>query len=302
MARDGRLDGYDLFIASEANVSPEPDFISVTRPPVVEVALAVQFEPNTVNALQAAQLRSKITDKFPEYEQQVARPPLMEDFSPAASRPPVSFEFITTQPMQRFWFLSRDGSQLVQLQHDLLAANWRRLPGGTDYPKYRGLRAILSETLELLDGILAGEGEQPIKPNWCEVTYINHIEPLTTEGPRPPLHQVLRWFASPDEGGFLPPPEDAQLAERFIIGEDSDPPRGRFNVSLASAFRAEDRVPIWVLTLTARIRSNEKTLSGALASLDEGRDWADRAFEQMTTSDMHNAWGLRRMEQNEFTR
>jgi uncharacterized protein (TIGR04255 family) len=277
------------------------DLISFDRPPVVEVALAVQFEPNTVSALQAALFRKRVLADLPEYQEQIARPPIEEDFSPPGLRPPISFELLTAPPSPRYWLLSRDGARLVQLQHDLMAANWRRLPSGESYPKYPALRSVLRDRLGDLNAILVEEGQTPIKPDWCEVTYVNHVAPLGSEVDPPSPQRVLKWFTVVGEG-FLPHPEDAQLNMRFLMTDDAEKPRGRLHVSLASAFRAEDRVPIWTLTLTARVRSDEPSIDGALSALDDGRAWADRAFEEITTAEMHDVWGLERKERNELSR
>lgn len=260
----------------------------------------MQFEPNTVSALHAALLRERVKDAFPAYEEQVARPPMAEEFRPPSSRPPISFELMTGMPGQRHWFISKDGSRLVQVQHDLLAVNWRRLPGATDeYPTYSALRELLMERLGDLEEILRQEEQPPLKPNWCEVTYINHIAPIGEESVRPPLDRVLRWFSS-DRGGDLPQPEDVQLSARFPV--DADQQRGRFHVTVGSAFRAEDGVPLWIMTLTGRLRSMEPTTDAAMAALDEARERADRAFVEITTEEMHEAWGLKERGQNEFTR
>jgi uncharacterized protein (TIGR04255 family) len=274
------------------------ELITFERAPVAEVALAVQFEPNTISALQAALFRERIQAVFPEYQDQIARPPASEDFSIGEAKPPFSIELMAGSPGQRYWFLTQDGSQLVQLQHDLLAVNWRRLPSGADYPRYGTLRASLLAHLGEMNEILGSQEEAPIKPNWCEVTYINHITPLEGETDRPSPDRLLRWFA-PQTAGSLPNAEDVQLNARFLMNPES--PRGRLHVALGSAFRAEDRLPIWVLTLTVRARSSEPTIEGAVATLDESHEWADRSFEEMTTDEMHAAWGLRHQE-NEVAR
>jgi uncharacterized protein (TIGR04255 family) len=278
------------------------EIITAERPPVAEVALAVQFEPNTVRALEAALLWLRLREEFPQYQEQAARPPIEEEFGAPEARPPISFEFMPTPPLPRFWFLSADGSRLVQVQHDLMAANWRRFVGGGDYPRYAALRRLLGDRLRELDEILGEQGEKPVKPNWCEVTYVNHVLPLPGEEDRPEPHRLLRWFA-PHAAASLPPLEDVQLNARVVIPDDrSDTPRGRLNASLVSAIRTEDRLPIWVLTLAVRLRSRDETLDGAMAALDEGREWADRAFEQITTEEMHVAWDLRHEASNELIR
>ena len=129
----------------------------------------------------------------------------------------------------RLWLLSEDGSRLIQLQSDLIAYNWRRSPEGVpleeSYPRYTHLRGEFAQHIGRLAELAAEEDEHALLPNWCEVTYINHIGGKESGAERPPLRDLLRGVDLPARGGFLPESEeDAQVALRFIIPSDSGPP------------------------------------------------------------------------------
>lgn len=269
-----------------------PDF---SEPPVIEVALAVQFEPSTVSSFDAALVYERMREEFPRREEQMARPAMAEDFTPPSAELGFRLELLPVPPRPRFWFLSDDESRLIQLQHDLLAVNWRRLTSGAEYPRYPALRQSLQSQLKRLDETLAPD--RAITPNWCEVTYINHVLPTPGEERRPPLDRVFT-ITQPLETQFLPEPEDAQISQRFVI-PGTGGPRGRLNVSIVSAQRTEDTTPIWVMTLTVRLRAINDGFNGALEALDKGREWAIHAFLDMTTPEMHRQWGLEKGEQGE---
>ena len=277
-------------IAGRPGTTGVSDIVHYSRPPVIEVALAVQFKPGTLTALDAATFRGSIRDTYPTYEEQPPRPPVEEVFDPVIGGIPFRFEVVDAPQMNRVWFLTEDGSRLVQLQSDLLAVNWRRLNEGDEYPHYGVLRADLEQYLKALNGILEEEGRESIRPNWCEVTYIDHIAPEEPEGPRPPLEQVLTAFSRP-EGDFLPEPEDAFVRERFVISA-GDQPRGRLIVEAAPGYRNVDRVPIWSLTFTSRLMAVAEGGAGALDALDLGREWAVNAFMELTSAEMQSKWGL----------
>ena len=267
------------------------------KPPVVEVALAVQWDAPRFDALQIAEFGRRLHDRYPTREEQVARPPMQEEFGLPERPLQFQLEILDRPPSQRFWFLTTDGSHLIQVQADLVAVNWRRTLDGSDYPRYPALREQARESLDVIEAILKDEGSTPLKPSWCEVTYINHIAPSGgDETERPPLHRVLVGIASP-QSSVLPPPEDRQLIDRFVI-RDNDHPAGRVHVSAVPAFRTEDRTPIYVLTLTARLRAKSPDVEGAWGALDRGRELLDRAFMEMTTPEMHQRWELQEADEH----
>lgn len=253
--------------------------------------MAVQWEGSGLDALQIARFGERVRERYPVREQQIARPPMQEEFGVPERPLPFQLEILDRPPAQRFWFLTSDGSHLIQLQSDLVAVNWRRTAKGGDYPRYPALREEAAGALEHIEAILSEEGAEAPRPNWCEVTYINHIGPLPNEAERPALDRVLARIASPPKSEVLPSPEDSQLIERFVVRE-ADQPAGRVHISAVPAFRAEDRMPIYALTLTARLRPRTRDSEGALLALDRGRELLDHAFLEMTRPDMHTLWGL----------
>jgi uncharacterized protein (TIGR04255 family) len=270
--------------------SAAPSSPSFAKPPLEEVALAIQFQPSALDLLGAADFRRQVESKFPRLEERPATPPMSEEFT-VGPQPRIQFEVLASPPMSRLWFLSESGTRLLQLQADLIAYNWRKSPDGVvagePYPRYSKLRKELKQHLTTLDAVKTRDGE-PLRPNWCEVTYINHIPPLKG-GQRPPLNEMLRGVKTPS-GGFLPKPEDANWALRFLI-PGKDGPRGRLNAVLMAAVRAADEVPIWVLTLTARLRTEKETMAEALRALDTGHDWVVNGFTELTSDRMHRFWG-----------
>ncbi len=261
---------------------------SFSQPPVEEVALAVQFDEGAVDTLSAAAFRNTLLSTFPKHQEQPPRPPMDEPFDAVVEALPFRFEVFGAPPMPRFWFLNEDGSRLVQLQHDLLAVNWRHLPEGPDYPRFLALRDELGKLLASLDATVKEAGKRGLRPNWCEVSYINHV---TANGDRPALHELLTVVAPPKPERFLPAMEDGQLVARYGIEEEGTPV-GRLTVNVSSAIRNVDRVPIWVLTLAARVRAAGEELKDAMAALDKGHAWALQGFLDLTTTEMQSKWGL----------
>jgi uncharacterized protein (TIGR04255 family) len=242
--------------------------------------------------MDALTLRSRVQEAFPRYEEQPSRPPMGEVFLPLGEAPQFRVELLPAPSTPRYWFLSADGTRLIQLQHDLIAFNWRRTPeGGGEYPRYPTLRESLVQVLDELVAVLEQGGGRGIAVNWCEVTYINHIRPGPGEGERLRVERVLSWVQGRPSGGtgFLPSLEDAQLRWRYQI-PNGEVPRGRLAVFFDSAVSRPDGVPMWAMTLTSRLRASGRGASDALEALDLGREWVVRAFAELTSEEMHERW------------
>jgi uncharacterized protein (TIGR04255 family) len=266
--------------------------VTFDAPPVTEVALAIQFDEPTVETLEVAAFFTRIRKDLPRQIEQPARPPIEERFDELSPAEPFQFQLLDRPPMPRFWFLSEDESRLVQVQHDFLAVNWRKMQESNAYPRYRVLRRDLARYAGLLEDGLTQEGKERLQPAWCEITYINHIDAATKRG-SVPLDAILTVVRSAPEKSFLPMAEDSQVAQRFVIKE-GDEPIGRLHMSAAPAYRTVDGAPIWVLTLTARLRTKQPTIRGALSRLDLGHRWTLGAFTDLTTKPMQRKWKVRK--------
>jgi uncharacterized protein (TIGR04255 family) len=264
--------------------------VTFRSPPVIEVALAVQFQPGVLDTTRIlGQFWPLISGEYPRLEPQPAFPPQTEEFG----RPsPVQIEMLAGPPAPRFWFLSEAGERLVQVQSDRVIFNWRKTDDADQYPRYRELRPEFERHFTELLGLLTADEQAEVRPTWCEVTYVNHILGETDTQP-PSLGEVLTVVEDPAASASLPELEDAQLLQRFrLTDEAGTEPVGRLHVTAAPAVRNIDQRPLLSLSLVARLRAIEATPEGALASLDRGRDVIVRGFRDLTMPSMHERWGI----------
>ena len=83
-----------------------------------------------------------------------------------------------------------------------------------------------------------------------------------------------------------------QLGMTFAIKDERQAPVGRLHVTAQPAIRKEDRKPMVILNLTARGKPEGEGTDGVLRFLDRGREWIVKTFKEITTSEMHQIWGL----------
>jgi uncharacterized protein (TIGR04255 family) len=270
--------------------SAEPaDPVSFTAPPINEVAMSVQFSVPVVDEFDIlARFWPAIESDFPKHAKQAPLLPVQEDFQ----RPPtgsVQVELFMP-PAPRYWFLSSDETFLIQAQADRFIFNWRQIGGGQQYPRYRTLRPQFEERYSTF--LSTAAAKKDLAPAWCEITYINHVEaPGSSEGAHGPLSRVLRALNPQPTAASLPPVEDTQIQQRFLIADD-DRPIGRLYLTATPAFRNDNGAPIYVVTLIARGQPREPSVASVLEFFDRGRELIVRGFKQSTTDEMHKKWGL----------
>ena len=263
---------------------------SFKRPPVKEVALALQFEPLAgLSGPVIGVLGGLFRDRFPSLQVHPPRGSTFETFDlPDAPQPRIVQLDLGTPPAPRVWFVGSDESELIQVQQDRFVFNWRHR--GNEYPRYEQVKKSFAEHLETFRGFLSAEALGDLKPNQWEVSYVNHIVAGDVWQSHSELGKVLPSWSHSTSDGFLATPEDINLKLRYPI-EDGDRPVGRLHIVLESAFTLPEKKPMFVLRLTARggLVDTEE-LTDVFRYLDLGHEWIVRGFASITSPDMHERW------------
>ncbi|MEX2151715.1 MAG: TIGR04255 family protein [Gemmatimonadaceae bacterium] len=261
------------------------------KPPVVEVACSIQFEPiNELHAGRLGLLWGEYEDRYPRVEQQPPLSPIREKFE---SKTRIGFSFegaFPMFPMPRLWFLNTDGTRLIQVQRDHFIVNWRKLDTQAEYPRYQSIRDTLVEEFGRFRDFLKDE-ELALTPIvQTELTYVNHIDARQTDASRKPLSQIVRIWTGETPDGKLPQFEEASFNARYLM-RDGDQPTGRLHINLEPQLYVRDNAPVYALTLIARGAPASSELEGALAFLDKGHEAIVEGFTAITTDEMHAVWG-----------
>ena len=269
-----------------------PDFAD---PPIVEVALSVQYEPLTALHIPAMGLLwSEFRDGFPNVEEHAPLEPVIERFGvKGPKRVGVRVEMMAKPPVPRCWFLNEAGTELIQVQRDRFVHNWRKVGEGEDYPRFEHVQHRFKDELAIFESFVRREKLGKLVPTQCEVTYVNHIVAGRGWERHGQLDEVLALFVPKNDGAFLPEPEDARMGVRYVIPGADDQPLGRLHVTMDPVYRREDDQPMLLMNLTARGRPDGEGLDGVLRFLNVGREWVVRAFAAVTTPQMHKIWGRR---------
>ena len=264
------------------------DLPKFERPPVIEVAISVQFdELAAFSPVHFGMFWERIRDRYPETEHHPPLGSVIEVFgSQGVQRATLTME--GAFPIGRCWYLGDDGHRLLQLQPNRFALNWRKLDADSTYPSYDTLRNRFATELEEFLQFAADHELGTFEPTQCELTYVNHLEAGREWQHRSDVSEFLRHL-NDIQSEYLPPIEDIRLAWQYLM-EEEGVPRGRLHVQLQPAYRASDRHPLFVLQLVGRGAPVGQGLDGVLAFSDEAHAWIVRGFTEITTEKMHALW------------
>ena len=247
-----------------------PDF---DNPPVIEVAMGVQFE--TIPSLRTAQLGmlwTEFRDEFPKCEDHPPRKPSFEHFG---VREPTKIEIQVERGISvpKLWFINEAGTRLIQVQQDRFVHNWRKIGDEDEYPRYESVKEKFLETLNIFIQFLDREKLGKLVPNQCELTYVNHILQDDVWERYGQIDKLFTVWRSQYSDMFLQEPEEASFIVRYIISGDDNKPIGRLYVNVQPDIRRKDGIPIIIMNLTARGRLAGVSVKDVSAFLDIGRKW-----------------------------
>lgn len=262
--------------------------IEFEKPPVVEVAIGVQFAPLTsVKSAHMGLLWSRFRNEFPKTEDQMTLSRAFEKFD-KPEPPEILFEPATVTP--RCWMLTEDGSSLLQVQQDRLVRNWRKVGPNTGYPRYAALRESFRVSVEEFQKFLAEEKLGTLKPDLCELTYIDNIEKGGIWEQFGQIDRVVTAWKNPTSEEFVLFPEAVDLKVRYILPDVDGKPVGRLHLNLDPVYRSSDRMAMLRLQTIARGTPMGEGLEGVLNFLDIAHEATGAAFLALTSKEIQRSW------------
>jgi uncharacterized protein (TIGR04255 family) len=261
------------------------------NPPLIEVALSVQFE--RLESLRSPQLGlvwQQFRDRFPKTEEHAPLDPVFEQFGSRPGRPGVRLELVSAPPSPRLWFLNEAGTELVQVQKDRFVRNWRKQADADEYPRYRRLSRLFRDDFERFCRLIEEQQWGQVVPSQCEVTYVNLIAIGEGWKHHGELANVVTLFEHRYSDTDLGVPEEAALSVKYVLNDDDGNPIGRLHIAAAPVFRAQDNLAAVRLALTARGKPEDGGIEEVMRFFDRARENIVRGFTSITTPRMHLVW------------
>jgi uncharacterized protein (TIGR04255 family) len=265
-----------------------PDF---SAPPLTEVILGVQFDSlERFLSPHLGLVWERFKSKFPHVEEHPPLVPVFETFgAPPQFVPSFAFQVMSGAEMSRVFFINDDRTQLLQVQRDRFLHNWRKVDGGDGYPRFERMLETFEHGLRTFSDVIEGEKLGVVRPNQCEVSYINQIAAVPGEGLFSLIKKVFPGFAAETQLDELGNPEDARTLLRYVLRDNTGNPVGRLLVATEPG-RRQDGTTILQVTLTARGQPAGPSFADVVSFLEKGRIAVVRGFTQLTSAAMHELW------------
>ncbi|MEO8270153.1 MAG: TIGR04255 family protein [Aureliella sp.] len=261
-------------------MQPQNATIDLSKPPVVETVLGIQFaDLASWTTVHHGLFYSMIRGEFPKFRLLPEQPAIVETFPPS----PRGIRFgLTDQPgPDCASFLNENETQLIRIQRNRFSHHWVGLPDGT-YPHYAANSQVCGDLLQRFERFCHDEKVGTIAPVLCEVIYTNEIHSQANQT----IPELLLEVFGADLGEF----ELATLNRTYVLGKN----QGRLYAEINNANKGEQK--ILQLKLTARVRHERedprRTVHDAMDTLSKGHDWIIEYFLKLTNKRVRvDQWG-----------
>lgn len=252
----------------------ESEQVRFVKPPIVNVALTVYFEP--IASLQVTHLASLRQAWREAYPNAAELPPLraLNRGGDEGDLVPVT----SAWPFPYVMFTSADDGQMIAIQNDRLVRSWTLEENVASYPGFENLLADLTARLDEFRALVQEETGQSLVLAASECSYVNRL-------PDMPAEEFLvgiatRWRGESNASGF-PPSHYAGL--RIHVDDQSTP---GLRADLAADF---DESPTLGLNARYRVQDGEDPAL-EMAGLHLAHDKVIEMFLEFTSRQMQDEW------------
>lgn len=240
-----------------------------TDPPIVELALTLEFRPLMApTVVDLADLHREFAPEYPTIQHAPRLPPT-SSLQPGTTQ----LEMLTGVELPRLWFTSADLRDLVQFQSDRVSQNWRRIGPFSErleYPGYASVRRRFAESVSRVERWSAQKGFGPLAVHLAELSYVNAI-PVGLPGGPQRISDVLRFYK----------PVQSSPLTGFQVTFTEDTPDGVGTVqTFCTAVSTPEGTPALHVQHIGRITMTAGPVRNALAGLDVLHDAIHLVFER----------------------
>ncbi len=259
------------------------------QPPITEVACSVLF-PSLEGLLSAhiGLIWQRFQPEYPACDDVVPIVPKVEIFDDHKFEPQLKLSNIP--PLPRVWFISQDGTKIIQIQRDRFIHNWRKASPESEYPRYDSLIRAFQAYLSNFDDFLTEAELGRVQPLQYELTYVNHIPKgqgwLTFEEIGNVFPDIGWQVGSPR---FLSHPQSLSWATVFELPDEL----GRLYTSVKPAI-LDDGTSTLMFDLTVRGIGSYTSREMLQSWFDIAHEWIVRAFADLTHQEMQTKIWSRR--------
>jgi uncharacterized protein (TIGR04255 family) len=260
-----------MHVSYEERFGPLPHY---RKPPVVETAIAVEFAPLPGwTLLNYGTMWEEFRADYPTYE--------IQPYFPASAINAKPFDLSLASPPIRCFFLTSDGSQLVQSRSGAFVKNWRARPGNEEYPRYATIRPSFVKDFQTFQSYLSQNGLPALEVWKCEVTYVNHLFQGREWADAASLSLIFPTIGSAVKPGLLGSPTNVRYAAGYEL-PDND---GSLQFEMLPGTSPDGRNLIQ-LSITAAGPPKSSNIDDIMDWMDKGRYAVVKSFSEFTAEEV----------------
>ena len=250
------------------------------NPPINELIISTYFNP-PIHGLRNEHIGlfwHSIKDEFPIVSQQL---PLVNVNIDAQLGGEEIF------PMPRYWMISSDDTNVMQIQKQAFMLNWRRRDA--EYPYYENIKPIFDKYYSKFQAFISSEtNTDNLQIDVCELTYINTVESCEYWSVPGDVNKIIPSFSIPT---MAPSPKSAPSYNcTFVYAIDDDL---HLRVSIRNAQSAQHpELPILVFEIRASGQIGLTNKSDADSWFDRGHQAISQCFLNLTNPDIQRKYWM----------
>lgn len=259
------------------------------RPPLVEQAIVVVFEPiSGFSIVDYGLFWAEIRNEFPVVASSEPAAEQTELFDQYRQTNPI-LELLESIPLPRAMFRDEAGGEAVQVQPDRFGFNWSKV-GNDHYPRSEPVMARFEALFAKFCSFVEARGMGPIALKQAELTNLNIIPVRDFGAGYEDITAALR--VDPLDLGvpFLKAETYTRVRQHRII-DGAGNSLGRLHTVINPVVSSHDREKALRLELTARSAPDITSIEAMRDFFGVGRDAINAAFCAITTPEMRAHWG-----------
>jgi uncharacterized protein (TIGR04255 family) len=259
-------------------------------PPINEVGINVSVGRGLAGTYDIKGIHTEFRPSFPKVSQVLAAPG--SELAQLHGVAPLNEDPLIT----RWWFVSDDDTQVLQLQDNFVARNWRRRAGIGAPPGYPGFLALHDDFWRQIDKLREWHSAHASvlpDPFACELHYDDIIP--TTPDAHPAISDILT-FAPPHTGSLMGfqsgwvemiegmPTDGRSMLKVQVTSAGMAVTDANGNIEIPASIQPVIRI-IWSAS------SMESTWEGVRSFLQLAHTHIGKRFEQLVREDVRSTWG-----------
>ncbi len=246
--------------------------VKFTKPPLIEVAFAIELEEEQLSSVHVGLYWQEIRDRFPDATDQE---PFLENSNFSGKM----------LPLRRTVFISSNSTKIIQIQENFFSYNWK-YKSEDEYPHFEKIfDDFLYEWNHFKGWWLATQKENLKLANY-ELTYVNLIdEELGWKNPND--HAKIFTFVGSNANTFLGSPDLHDIQLIFTLPDDD----GQLAVQVDQRISESDEDISNILFFRLTTKSFDAN-KDCVNWFNLAHEYTIQTFLNLTTKTIQKEWGL----------